>query len=119
MMIAGKAGKIVILKTWPGFTWLDKETLKLPKAELQRLARERITFPLAAFLIAASENSYFNYTWGYRDNHGAYDWYPEFDKKLGAPLGDAKQEGVEYRREFKHASVYLNIKTKQAEINWP
>jgi len=118
MMQAGKAGKITILKTWPGFTWLDKETLKLPKAELQRIAREKITFPLAAFLIAAHEKSYFNYTWGYRDNHGAYDWYPEFDKKLGAPLDDAKKNGFEYQREFKYASVYLNVETKKAQINW-
>jgi len=118
MMQASKAGKITILKTWPGFTWLDKEMLKRPKAELQKIAREKITFPLAAFLIAAGEKSYFNYTWGYRENHGAYDWYPEFDKKLGAPLSDAVQEGFEYTREFKHASVYLNIKDKTAKIDW-
>jgi hypothetical protein len=57
--------------------------MKLPKDELQCRAQENVTFPLATFLIVANENSYFNYTWGYRHNHGAYDWYPEFDKKLG------------------------------------
>jgi len=118
MIQAGKAGKIVILKAWPGFTWLNHDILQLPKEELQRKAKESITFPLAAFLIAASENSYFNYTWGYRDKHGAYDWYPEFDRKLGEPLSDATQEGFEYKRDFKHASVYLNIESKRAKITW-
>lgn len=118
MMAAGKAGKIVILKAWPGFTWLDKQMMNLSKEEKQQIAKESITFPLAAFLIAASENSYFNYTWGYRDKHGAYDWYPEFDQQLGEPLGDATQDGYEYKRNFKHASVYLNIETKKAKITW-
>jgi hypothetical protein len=118
MIAAGKAGKIVILKAWPGFTWLDYDMIKLPKKERQQIAKDNIIFPLAAFLIAASENSYFNYTWGYRSHHGAYDWYPEFDQKLGEPLGDAIQEGYEYKRDFKHASVYLNIESKKAKINW-
>jgi len=111
-----KEGKIVILKAWPGFTWSDADIMKLPVAELQKRAQENITFPLDAFLIAANENSYFNYTWGYRDKHGAYDWYPEYDRKLGPPLSDASQNGFEYRREFKHVSVTLNIESKQAKI---
>ena len=118
MMQASKLGKITILKSWPGFTWLDKKMLERPKTELQKIAREKITFPLAAFLIAAGDLSYFNYTWGYRQNHGAYDWYPEFDKKLGKPLNDAVRKGFIYTREFKHARVYFNAQTKQANINW-
>ncbi len=118
MTRAGKDGKIVILKAFPGFLWIDKEDMKMPLSQKRTLARQRITFPLAAFLIAAQEHSYFNYTWGYRADHGAFEWYPEFDHKLGPPKGDAVRDGYEYRREFEHASVYINIESKQAEIDW-
>jgi hypothetical protein len=118
MTRAGKAGKVVILKAFPGFLWIDEEAMKMPEAEKLRLAQERITFPLAAFLIVAQEHSYFNYTWGYRAEHGAYAWYPEYDKRLGPPKGDARQDGYEYRREFEYASVYINIETKEATIDW-
>ena len=37
---------------------------------------------------------------------------------LAQPLGDATQEGYEYKRDFKHASVYLNIESKIAKITW-
>ena len=118
MTRAGKDGKIVILKAFPGFLWIDKEKMKMPLAEKQKLSRQRIEFPLAAFLIAAQEHSYFNYTWGYRAEHGAFDWYPEFDRRLGPPLGDATRDGYIYRREFEFASVYLDIESKQAKIDW-
>jgi hypothetical protein len=118
MIRAGKAGKIVILKAFPGLSWLDKDMMRLPQTELIELAKQRIEFPLAAFLIVAEEHSYFNYTWGYRAQHGAYAWYPEYDHRLGPPKGDAVRNGAEYRREFEYASVYLNIESKQAEIIW-
>lgn len=118
MIQAAKSGKIVILKTFPGFSWLDKDMMRLPQDELVELARQRIEFPLAAFLIVAGKHSYFNYTWGYQSHHGAYAWYPEYDRRLGPPKGDATKNGSEYWREFEHASVYLNIESKQAEINW-
>ncbi len=118
MTRAGKAGKIVILKAFPGFLWIDKEAMKMSQDEKLKLAQQRITFPLAAFLIAAQEHSYFNYTWGYRAEQGAYAWYPEYDKRLGPPKGDARQKGYEYWREFEHASVYINIETRQATIDW-
>ena len=106
------------LKAFPGFLWIDNEAMKMPEAEKLRLAKERITFPLVAFLIAAEEYSYFNYTWGYRAEHGAHAWYPEYDQKLGSPKGDARQKGYEYWREFEFASVYINIETKEATIDW-
>ncbi|MEO1244361.1 MAG: putative glycoside hydrolase [Pseudomonadota bacterium] len=118
MTRAGKAGKIVILKAFPGFLWIDAEAMKMPLETKLELARQRIVFPLAAFLIAAEEHSYFNYTWGYRADHGAYAWYPEYDRRLGPPNGDAVRDGYEYYREFERASVYLNIETKAARIDW-
>jgi len=116
MAEAGRQGKVVILKAFPGFSWIDREMMKTTEAELLKLSQEAITFPLAAFLIVAEEHFYFNYTWGYRSRHGAYAWYPEYDRKLGPPKGPAHQDGYEYRREFAHASVFVNIETKNASI---
>ena len=118
MNATGRAGKIVILKAWPGFSWLDKDMMKQPHAELAQLARERITFPLACFLVATEPNCYFCYTWGYGENDGTLDWYPEFEQPLGPPLGEAKRAGWLYQREFAHASVSVNLETKSARIDW-
>ncbi len=49
---------------------------------------------------------------------GSLDWYDEFDRPLGEPLGDAVQDGWEYTREFEHVKVWVNINTKEAKIEW-
>jgi hypothetical protein len=49
--------------------------------------------------------------------YGTFDWYPEFDKKLGAPKDDAKREGFTYTREFEHASVFVNVEKKTGRID--
>jgi hypothetical protein len=118
MMKAGKNGKIVVFKAWPGFSWLDKEFVQLSLEKKRAIAAKNITFPLAAFLAGAQENAYFIYTWGYRMKDGCLEWYPELDKKLGNPLSQAKQAGWILKRDFKHASVWINLETKEAEINW-
>ena len=118
MRAAARVGKIVCLKAWPGFSWMDAELMKKPHNKLALLARERLTFPLACFLVAAESHSYFCYTWGYRETNGTFDWYPEFDKPLGPPQGEARRDGWVYRREFAHASVVVDLETKTATINW-
>jgi len=119
MRKAAKAGKIIIFKAWPGFTWWsDKELMAKPHEEQYRLARERILFPLASFLVGAEKYCYFCYTWGWLPEYGAFDWYPEFDKPLGPPLGEAKRKGWQYRREFKHASVFVDLEKKVGKIWW-
>lgn len=115
---AGKEGKIVVCKGWPGFTFTDREAMKMPLADKRARARARITFPLAAFLAGAQEHSHFIYSWGYRIDHGCLDWYPEFDKRLGTPAGDMEQDGWTLTREFAHASVRLNLETRKADIQW-
>ncbi len=112
---AGLAGKIVIVKGWPNLNALPKTSNHETKA---RLARESLTFPLAAFLIAAEEHAYFAYSWGYHDTDGWLEWYPEFDRPLGSPKGPARREGWEYRREFEHASVWVDIEHEKADILW-
>lgn len=115
----GKSGKILVIKAWPGFDWRDKAFMKKPREQRAKIAREAITFPLACFLIVAERYSYFCYTWGYQGNDtGTFEWYPEFDKPLGPPQGDAQRKGWEYRREFAHASVFVNIETGDAKIDW-
>ena len=118
MSKAAKQGKIVIFKAWPGFHQKDKELMKRPHAELAKLARERLTFPLASFLIAAGPHCYFQYTWGWNSDCGTFDWHPEFDKPLGAPKGDAKRDGFQYTRDFEHASVFVDLEKKAAKIDW-
>ena len=39
MRDAARAGKIVCLKAWPGFSWLDAEMMRKPHEELVRLAQ--------------------------------------------------------------------------------
>jgi hypothetical protein len=60
---AGKTGKIVIFKGWPGFAWIDKYFMAKPLKEKQEISKRNITFPLASFLAGAQENSYFIYNW--------------------------------------------------------
>ena len=115
---AARDGKIVLLKGWPGFSYREPEMMMKPHDELARLAKERLTFSLACFLVTAEPNCYFCYTWGYREKHGTFDWYPEFDKPLGPPKGPAKKDGWNYQREFAHASVSVNLETKAAKIEW-
>lgn len=112
-------GKIVIFKAWPGFTWWsDPELMKKPHAEQHRVAQERLTFPLACYLAGAAEHCYFCYTWGWLAEYGTFDWYPEFDRPLGPPKGQATREGWTFRREFEHASVFVDVETKTAKIDW-
>ena len=118
MRAAAKLGKIVCFKAWPGFSWQDDDVTKKPHRELVQLARDRLAFPLACFLAAAEERCYFCYTWGYREDDGTFDWYPEFDKPLGASKGEAKRRGWTYQREFAHASVFVDLEKKTARIVW-
>jgi hypothetical protein len=116
--LAARKGKFVVLKGWPGFNFTEREMMQRPYAELLRLARERITFPLACFLVAAQPGSHFCYSWGYTNTHGMLDAYAEFDRPLGPPNADAKWDGLTATREFTHASVRVDLTTKQARIDW-
>lgn len=119
MRKTAKDGKIVVFKGWPKFTWhTSPEIMKKPHDEQLRLAREQITFPLACFLVGAERHCYFCYTWGWLGEYGTFDRYPEFDKKLGAPKGDAVRDGWKFRRDFEHASVFVDVEKKTGKIDW-
>ncbi len=119
MQEASRQGEIIVFKAWPGFTWWsDPELIKKPHAEQYKVAVKNLEFNLAAFLVGAGEYSYFCYTWGWLPEYGSFDWYPEFDKPLGAPKGDAVRDGWTFRREFEHASVFVDIEKRSGKIDW-
>lgn len=118
VVLAAAKGKFAIVKGWPGFTWLETQMMKRPAAELLQLARERVAFPLACFLIAAQPGSQFAYSWGYTTEHGMLEAYAEFDRRLGPPKGDAAWAGLAGAREFEHATVRVDLADKTARIDW-
>jgi hypothetical protein len=116
--LAASKGKFVVVKGWPGFNWLDREMMRRPHAELLDLARQRITFPLACFLVGAQTGSHFCYSWGYTDTDGMLDSYPEFDRRLGSPKDVAQWQGLTATRVFEHASVWVDLSNNDARIDW-
>lgn len=117
---AAKAGKIVVYKGWPDqdINWLNKEFMALDAAEKERIAREKLVYPLACFLIGAQENAYFCYGWGYNIKDGQLIEYPEYSKKLGAPKGEASRDGWVFKRDFAHAKVTVDLEKRDAKIEW-
>jgi arylsulfatase len=118
LTLAERKGKFVVLKGWPGFLWLDKEMMAKPHEELVRRARGAIEFPLACFLIGARRGSYFCYSWGYRHDGGMFDSYPELERPCGPPRDDPVWQGLTARREFEHASVWVDLAARSAKIEW-
>lgn len=126
---AGRRGKIVLFKAWPGFTHLEKALIDRPYAQRLAEARSRITFPLACFLVAAQPYAYFQYSWSWEEPDGGNlvyradgsldpAWYPELLRPLGPPLGDAVVTGYSYRREFRSAIVSVDLKSRESRIEW-
>lgn len=118
MTLAAAKGKFVVLKGWPGFAWTDQEARKASHQEKLRQARERIVFPLACFLIGAHDRCHFCYSWGYRETDGGLEAYGEFERPLGRPKADAVWKGLTATRDFAHASVWVDLSSKQARIDW-
>ena len=86
---------------------------------------------LAPFLIVASERVFLQYAWFYQAQDGNFpcpagiecampsSWYPEFSKPLGAPKGPAVKDGHVWTREFGHASVYVDVRSRTASnVTW-
>lgn len=118
LALAAARGKFAVLKGWPGFNWLDREMMARPRSELLTLACERVTFPLACFLVAAQPGSLFAYSWGYTADHGMLEPYAEFSRKLGPPAGAARWDGLSASRDFAHASVRVDLASRTAQIDW-
>lgn len=85
------------------------------------LAKERLEYYLACYLIGAQPYSYFQYGWGWTLSSGSLHDYPELHKPLGAPKGAYQRttpEGWEFTREFEHARVWVDTESGQAKITW-
>lgn len=90
-------------------------------ADFEKLARERLPYHLAVFLIGARPYSYFQYGWGWTLQSGSLVEYPEFSKPLGAPKGEATRldpAAWTFTREFERVSVRVDLETGKAEIRW-
>ena len=111
-----KAGKISVFRL--GVEGTGRKNIK---PNMPKLAKEKVEFALACYLIGAQPYSYFMYSWGWKVASGALVDYPEFHRPLGPPLGRAKRttpDGWEFTRDFEHASVWVNTETREAKITW-
>jgi hypothetical protein len=128
-MRLAQAGKIVILKAWPGFTFMDPSYKDLTYADKAARARRDLAFRLAAFLAVVQPNCYLQYGWGWENIGGAYllqddmatvdpAWYPELREPLGEPLGPPEIDGYVFARHFRHAAVRVDLASRQSRIDW-
>jgi len=116
---AARRGKLVLVKGWPGnHSWLSSDFKALTDEDRRRILRENLTFPLAAYLIAAEAYCYFDYSLGYLSNCGMFEDLDDLHRPLGAPRGAAMRNDWIYTREFEHASVWLDIENEKARIEW-
>ncbi len=125
----GKMGKIVLVKTWPSFNFMEPQAATMSYADKAAAARRDIPYALSLFLAVAQPYSYMQYGWGYENIGGAYvldadgktadpTWYPELLHPLGEPLGDPSIDGYVFAREFRHASVRVDLAAARGEVNW-
>ena len=95
-------------------------------------------FTLATFLIVAGNHSYYSYASNALDGSamgvGAWEfvsyrekWWPQYEQPLGPPRGLGVRgwtdpEGVYfddvYTRQFAHAHVWVNVRTRNGIVRW-
>jgi hypothetical protein len=125
----GKAGKIVMARTFPGFTFFDPEVRDWSYARKLDEAKRNVGFSLATYLAVAQRYTYLQYGWGYENIGGAYvleadgvtpdpAWYPEFLKPLGEPLEDPRVDGYVFTRRFRHAAVRVDLLARSGRVDF-
>ena len=124
MLKIAKAGKISIFRIGVEAeqrTGQDHEGAKKTLTEMAALADEKLEYYLACYLIGAQPYSYFQYGWGWTLSSGSLHEFPLLHKPLGPPKGAYKRttrKGWQFTREFEHASVWVDLETKEAKIKW-
>ena len=123
MLKIAKAGKISIFRIGVDVEAdVEKKKLKYnDPAEMAALANERLQYYLACYLIGAQPYSYFQYGWGWRLDSGNLHDFPMLHKPLGPPKGAYQRttpDRWQFTREFEHASVWVDLETKEAKIEW-
>jgi len=127
MLRIAKAGKISVFRIGvekdPAAHVDDSKQGKTRNRDelLAEIAKQRVEYYLACYLIGAQPYSYFQYGWGWTLASGSLKDYPELHKPLGAPKGAYKRltpDGWQFSREFEHASVWLDTEKGKAKITW-
>lgn len=123
---ASPAYNAFIATSWDG-------PVKLPTTAdgVRKAAADVLVQTLAPFLIVANEHVFLQYAWFYQAQDGNFpcpsgiecgmpsSWYPEYSQPLGAPTGPAVKNGYVWTREFAHASVYVDARSRSAsKITW-
>lgn len=80
-----------------------------------------INFHLGYFLLVAGQGAHISYRTGVDLNpkkKQVFDntRFEEITRKLGQPLGPARQKGKEYWRDFEYLEVYVNLQTTEAYL---
>lgn len=99
----------------------EREAAIAKTDRLAELAKQRVEYYLACYLIGAQPYSYFQYGWGWTLSSGSLKDYPELHKRLGAPKAAYTRvdpSGWQFTREFEHASVWIDTEKGQAKISW-
>tara|TARA_R110001592_G_scaffold175312_7_gene414366 strand:+ start:361 stop:1554 length:1194 start_codon:yes stop_codon:yes gene_type:complete len=81
---------------------------------------KRLDYLLAIFLVCAEKYSYVYPHDGYDIQKSAV-WlktFPQYEKKLGAPKGDALRDGYIYTRSFEYLDIWLDIENQTAQLHW-
>lgn len=112
-------------------TWVGPTKLPSTADGVRQAAADVLVESLAPFLIVVNEHVFLQYAWWYEMQDGNIpcppgiecgmpsSWYPEFSKPLGAPKGPAVKNGYIWTREFAHASVYVDVRSRSAsKITW-
>lgn len=125
MLKIAKAGKMSIFRIGVEADPFDKREGSDKEADrhdrIALMAKERLEYWLACYLIGAQPYSYFQYGWGWTLASGSLYDYPELHKPLGPPKGPFKRlspDEWEFTREFEHASVWVDTERGQGKITW-
>ena len=117
--------------TFIATTWKGPVSMPVTADGVRQAAADVLVQTLAPFLIVANEHVFLQYSWFYEMQDGNIpcppgiecgmpsSWYPEYAKPLGAPKGPAVKNGYVWTREFAHASVYVDARSRAAsKITW-
>jgi len=123
---ASAEGRLVFLTMSPGVQNLNDVADVRPGAgpaepiDYDKLYADH-EYKLAMFLICAGERSYWGYQYSRTAATDPRQWdpdFPEYHRPLGPPRGPAIRSGFTYTREFRHASVTLDLVKRTGRITW-
>lgn len=118
------AGKICVYRFGaeaPADSSLTKKNKRAQAEEWAALSKKQLPYYLSLYLIGAQPYSYFQWGWGWELTTGPLEHYPEFHKPLGPPLGDYARQAEDqwvFTREFEHASVWVDLESREGRITW-